>query len=70
MTQSVDLRIGEIVKTAFSGNEKFEVYDIRFIYSQREDSTTVEFKLNAIGKEELKTAWLNREDLTPAVWGE
>lgn len=55
-----DIQIGEVVRTIFSGGEKFEVYDIRTTYSLREKTVTIEYRLNAIGKEELKTAWLYR----------
>lgn len=62
-----DVQIGHIVKTIFSGNETFEVYDIRTIYSKREGSQLLEFKLNAVGKEELKTAWLYRQQIEPVA---
>lgn len=60
-----DLRIGDTVKTVFSGNEKFKVYDIRTVHSQRENTTILEYKLSAFNKEELKTSWLYREQIIP-----
>lgn len=58
-----DLQIGEVVETIFSGGEKFEVYDIRTVYSQRERTSILEYKLNANGREDLKTAWYYREQI-------
>lgn len=58
-----DIQISEIVGTLFSGKEKFEVYDVRAIFSQREGSKLLQYKLNAVGKEELKTDWLYREQI-------
>lgn len=55
-----DLQIGDKVKTTFSGNEEFEVFDIKTIHSLRENTVTFEFKLTAYGD---FTPWLQRSEI-------
>lgn len=55
-----DLQIGDKVKTTFSGNEEFEVYDIRTIHSLRNNTVNFEFKLTAY---EDFSPWLQRSEI-------
>lgn len=53
-----DLQIGDKVRTVFSGGaEVFEVYDIKTVYSLRDDIHEVKFKLK---QEKYFTPWLTR----------